>query len=65
MLVSGQAVKGVEPFATWKSLPDDALIAPFNIPENINILVVGGKTSPLWKVSEYGYAGSASVDKWR
>ena len=65
MLLSGQAIKGVEPFATWKSLPDDALIAPFSIPENINILVVGGETSPLWKVSEYGYAGSASVDKWR
>jgi hypothetical protein len=65
MLLSGEAVKGVKPFATWKSLPDDALIAPFNIPENINILVVGGETSPLWKVSEYGYGGSASVDKWR
>ncbi len=65
MLLSGEAIKGVEPFATWKSLPDDALIAPFSIPENINILVVGGETSPLWKVSEYGYTGSASVDKWR
>ncbi len=65
MLLSGDAIKGVEPFATWKSLPDDALIAPFSVPENINILVVGGETSPLWKVSEYGYAGSASVDKWR
>jgi hypothetical protein len=65
MLLSGEAIKGVEPFATWQSLPDDALIAPFSIPENINILVVGGETSPLWKVSEYGYAGSSSVDKWR
>jgi hypothetical protein len=65
MLLSPQAIKGVEPFATWKSLPDEAMIAPFTIPGNINLIVVGGETSPLWKVSEYGYAGSASVDKWR
>jgi hypothetical protein len=65
MLLSGEAIKGVEPFATWSKLPDDALISPFSVPQNINILVVGGETSPLWKASEYGYAGSASVDKWR
>ncbi len=65
MLLSSQAAKGVEPFATWKSLPEDALFAPFTNPENINLVVVGGGTSPLWKASEYGYAGSASVDKWR
>jgi len=65
MLLTTQAAAGVEPFATWKSLPDDALLAPLNIPENINLIVVGGETSPLWKASEYGYAGSASIDKWR
>ena len=65
MLVSSEAARGVEPFATWKALPDDALFAPFHIPENINLIVVGGETSPLWKASEYGYSGSASVDKWR
>jgi hypothetical protein len=65
MLLSAQAIKGVEPFATWKSLPIEAMIAPFTIPENINLIVVGGETSPLWKVSEYGYTGSASIDKWR
>ncbi len=65
MLVTPDANKGVEPFASWKALPDDALIAPFYIPENINLIVVGGETSPLWKASEYGYSGSASIDKWR
>jgi hypothetical protein len=65
MLVTSEANRGVEPFASWKSLPDDALITPFFIPENINLIVVGGETSPLWKASEYGYSGSASVDKWR
>lgn len=65
MLLTTDAEAGVEPFATWKSLPDDALIAPLNVPENINLIVVGGETSPLWKASEYGYTGSTSVDKWR
>jgi len=65
MLLSSQAIKGIEPFATWKSLSNEAMIAPFYIPENINLIVVGGETSPLWKASEYGYIGSASVDKWR
>jgi hypothetical protein len=65
MLVSTDVVKGVEPFASWRKLPDDALFAPFFNPENMNIIVVGGETSPLWKASEYGYSGSASVDKWR
>ncbi|MFC1947028.1 UGSC family (seleno)protein [Chloroflexota bacterium] len=65
MLVSSEAARGVEPFASWKALPDDVLFAPFHMPENINLIVVGGETSPLWKASEYGYSGSASVDKWR
>jgi hypothetical protein len=65
MLVASQAYKGIEPYASWKKLPDDALIAPYHNPDNINIIVVGGETSPLWKVADYMYAGSAPVDKWR
>lgn len=65
MLVTSQADAGVEPYATWKKLPDDALIAPYHKPENINIIVVGGETSPLWKASDFSYVASASVDKWR
>ncbi len=65
MLVASEAYKGVEPYASWKKLPEDALIAPFNNPDNINIVVVGGETSPLWITSNYSYAGSASIDKWR
>jgi hypothetical protein len=65
MLVASEAYKGVEPYASWKKLPDDALIAPYHNPDNINIVVVGGETSPLWKTSGYFYSGSASIDKWR
>jgi hypothetical protein len=65
MLLSNQAASGIEPYATWKTLPDDALLAPLTDPEAINLIVAGGETSPLWKASEYRYAGSASIDKWR
>lgn len=65
MLVASQAYRGVEPYASWKKLPEDALIAPYHNPDNINIIVVGGETSPLWKATDYGYVGSAAIDKWR
>ena len=65
MMMAPLAEKGVEPYASWKKLPGDALIAPYNNPENINIVVVGGETSPMWKVADFGYVVSASVDKWR
>jgi hypothetical protein len=65
MLMAPMANQGVEPYATWKRLPDDALIATFNKPEQIDIIVVGGETSPLWKTTDYACSVSAPVDKWR
>lgn len=65
MMMAPVANQGVEPYASWKKLPPDALIAPYDKPENINVLVVGGETSPMWKVADFAYAASASVDKWR
>jgi hypothetical protein len=65
MLVTPLALGGVQPYAAWKQLPDDAIIAPYHRPDKINILVVGGETSPLWKVSDLDYTMTASIDKWR
>jgi hypothetical protein len=65
MLVAPLAISGVQPYAAWKQLPGDALIAPYHRPEKISILVVGGETSPLWKISDFDYTTSASIDKWR
>jgi hypothetical protein len=65
MLVVSQADKGVEPYASWKKLTDDELIPHYHNPDNINIIVVGGETSPLWKTSDYRYVTSASIDNWR
>jgi hypothetical protein len=64
MLVTPLAMSGVQPYATWKQLPDDALIAPYHRPEKVNVLVVGGETSPLWKISDLDLMSSASIDKW-
>jgi hypothetical protein len=65
MLVGPLAVRGVEPYATWRNLPPDTLIAPYDKPAEMNVVVVGGETSPMWKVSDFSYTVSASVDRWR
>lgn len=59
------ARQGVEPYATWARLPKDALIKPYNDPNQINIVIVGGETNPLWLTTDLLYTQSASVDKWR
>jgi len=65
MLVAPLANEGVEPYATWRKAADDELIPHYHNHENINIVVLGGETSPLWKTTDYGYLGSAPVDYWR
>jgi hypothetical protein len=65
MLVTPLALSGIQPYAAWKQLPDDDIIAPYHRPDKVNILVVGGETSPLWKVSDFDYTTTVSVDKWR
>jgi hypothetical protein len=65
MLVMPLAHHGVQPYASWKDLPGDSLVAPYHKPEKVNILVVGGETSPLWKIGDLDYTVSASIDKWR
>jgi hypothetical protein len=65
MLVAPLAYRGEEPYATWEKAPDEELIPHYNEPDNINIVVVGGGTSPLWKTTDYSYLTSASIDRWR
>ena len=59
------AQQGIEPYATWHHLPGDTLIAPYNDPKNINIIVVGGETNAFWKTTDFDYTVSASIDQWR
>jgi len=64
MFVTPLANQGKEPFASWKKVSDDTLIPHYYNPDNINIVVVGGETSPLWKTTDYWYVTSSSIDKW-
>lgn len=56
---------GVEPYATWAKLPPETLIAPYNDPNLINIVVVGGESNPLWLTTDFRHVQSASIDSWR
>lgn len=62
---AGLAKQGVEPFASWARLPKDALIAPRRSPDDINIVVVGGETNPMWITTDFAYTRSVSIDNWR
>jgi hypothetical protein len=59
------AEQGIEPYASWARLPDDALLTPFNDPKSINVTVTGGETNAFWKTTDFDYIVSAPVDKWR
>jgi hypothetical protein len=59
-----QALKGVEPFATWYKMPDDAVIPHFPRPSSINIVVVGGQTNAYSQAGNLSYGTSISIDKW-
>ena len=63
--VAPLARQGIQPYATWFKLPKDELIAPYNDPGQINIVVVGGETNALWLTTDFVYTQSVSVDKWR
>lgn len=58
----GPARAGVEPFATWLTLADDA---PIPYLTNVNVVVVGGGGNVRWSVNECGYSRSVRVDEWR
>jgi len=58
------AAQGIEPFASWAKLPKDAPIAPRRSPDDVNILVVGGETNPMWITTDFSYTQSVSIDKW-
>lgn len=62
---AGLAKQGVEPFASWAKLPKDAPIAPRRSADDINILVVGGETNPMWITTDFMHTRSVSIDKWR
>ncbi len=58
-------LQGIEPYATWLKLPPDSLLEPFNNPQAINTVVVGGQTNTLWFITDFRVGKGMSVDGWR
>jgi hypothetical protein len=58
----GPARAGVEPFASWLKLPDDAPIPFLN---NVEVVVVGGSGNVRWSVNECGYRTSVRLADWK
>ena len=58
----GLARAGVEPYATWLKLPDDA---PIPYLDNVSVVMVGGGGNVRWSVNECIYSRSVKVDGWR
>ena len=59
------AQKGVEPYASWLKKPGDTLITRYLNPDEISILVVGGRTNDFWQAGDWRPMGSFSIDEWR
>ncbi len=59
------ALQGLEPYATWKKLPGEALIKPFNNPQGIQVVVVGGKTQSTWFATDFRLGRGVPIDNWK
>jgi hypothetical protein len=58
------ALQGLEPYASWKKLPDDTLIKPFTNAGAIRVVVTGGKIQTTWFVTDFGLRRGIKVDDW-
>jgi hypothetical protein len=58
------ALQGLEPYASWRKLPDDAIIKPFTNPKAIHVVVAGGKVQTMWLVTDFGIRRGIRIDDW-
>jgi hypothetical protein len=58
------ALQGLEPYASWRKMPDDALIKPFTNSRAIHIVVTGGKIQTTWFVTDFGFRRGVKIDDW-
>lgn len=59
------AQKGVEPYATWLKQPGDTLINRYRRPDDISVLVLGGRTNDFWQAGDWRHMITVSIDEWR
>jgi hypothetical protein len=58
------ALQGLEPYASWRKLPGDALIKPFTNSRAIHVVVAGGKVQTMWIVTDFGMRRGVLIDDW-
>jgi hypothetical protein len=58
------ALQGLEPYASWRKLPEDTLIKPFTNPNAIRVVVTGGKIQTTWFVTDFGLRRGIKIDDW-
>ncbi len=58
------ALQGLEPYASWRKLPDDALIKPFINKNAVRVVVTGGKIQTVWFVTDFRLMRGVRVADW-
>jgi hypothetical protein len=58
------ALQGLEPYASWRKLPDDSLIKPFTNSRAIRVVVTGGKIQTVWFVTDFRLGRGVKIDDW-
>lgn len=58
------ALQGLEPYASWKKLPEETMIKPFTNPGAIRVVVTGGKIQTTWFVTDFGLWRGVKIDGW-
>lgn len=67
---TASALQGLEPWLTYYNLARDPATADtpihfLNNPQNINIVVVGGKTQTTWFATDFRVGRGINIDDWR
>ncbi len=58
------ALQGLEPYATWRKIPQETLIKPFTNSRAIHVVVAGGKVQTVWFVTDFGLRRGVKIDDW-
>jgi len=58
------ALQGLEPYASWRKVPNETMIKPFTNSRAIHIVVTGGKIQTTWFVTDFGMRRGVKIDDW-
>jgi hypothetical protein len=59
-----ESFKTKEDLCKWLADEVRPVKGPFMVPENINIVVVGGEWNPMWITMDFFYTQTVPIDKW-